>query len=165
VAQMSMGHGSFSTTMKYSSGVPATCKSRPQRPSETCSSESQTGRRWTLLPSNPERLAELKAELQEKLLQNVDLCGALGRTRTCGLLIRSWSGRTVVGRHDASCCGIHAGRRGVESSRTAAGGGLEVVRAVVQGRLRLVEASECPATARHPVTCGAQDPGPAREVP
>jgi hypothetical protein len=60
-----------------------------QRPSESCFSESQTGRRWTLLPSNPERLAELKAELQEKLLQNTDLCSALGRTRTCDLLIRS----------------------------------------------------------------------------
>ena len=89
MAQMSMGHGSFSTTMKYYTGVSATCKSRPQRPAESCFSESQMGRRWTLLPSNPEWLAELKAELLEKLLQNVDLCGALGRTRTCDLLIRS----------------------------------------------------------------------------
>jgi hypothetical protein len=81
VAQMSMGHGSFSTTMKYYTGVPATCKSRPQRPSESCFSESQMGRRWTLLPSNPERLAELKTDLQEKTPANRGISGA----RSAGL--------------------------------------------------------------------------------
>jgi hypothetical protein len=100
VAQMSMGHGSFSTTMKYSSGVPPpTFESGPQRPSESCFSESQTGRRWTLLPSNPERLAELKAELQEKVLQITVFCRALGRTRTCDLLIRSQPRPSSVDRH------------------------------------------------------------------
>ena len=43
-----------------------TCKSRPQGPSESCFSKSQTGRRWTLLPSNPEGLADVKTELQDK---------------------------------------------------------------------------------------------------
>jgi hypothetical protein len=81
VAQMSMGHRSFSTTMKYYTGVSATCKSRPQRPSESCFSESQMGRPWTLLPSNPERLAEPKTELQDKTPANTGIRGA----RSAGL--------------------------------------------------------------------------------
>jgi hypothetical protein len=39
--------------------------------------------------SDPDKLAALKAELQEKPLQIAVFCGALGRTRTCDLLIRS----------------------------------------------------------------------------
>jgi hypothetical protein len=96
VAQMSMGQGSFSTTMKYYTGVPQTSRRWPRRLSESRFSESRTGQRWTLLPSNPERLAELKAELQEKLLQNVGLCSALGRTRTCDLLIRSQTSHVLA---------------------------------------------------------------------
>ena len=64
-------------------------KSRPQRHSASCFSEPQTGLQRTLLPSNLEELAALKTEVQEKLLQNAALCSALGRTRTCDLLIRS----------------------------------------------------------------------------
>ena len=49
VARMSMGHGSFSTTMKYYTGVPADLQKQPAEAlSESCFSESQTGRRWTL---------------------------------------------------------------------------------------------------------------------
>jgi hypothetical protein len=65
----------------------------------SCSSEPQTGLRRALLPSNPEELAALKAELWEKLLQNADLCSALGRTRTCDLLIRSQPPQIAMGRH------------------------------------------------------------------
>jgi hypothetical protein len=39
--------------------------------------------------SDPDKLAALKAEVEEKVLEIRGLSSALGRTRTCGLLIRS----------------------------------------------------------------------------
>ena len=73
VAQMSMGHGTFDTTMEYYTGVPADLQKQaaeaigellfgvPNQPA--------AGSTPGTLPSNPEELAALKAELQEKLLQ------------------------------------------------------------------------------------------------
>ena len=90
---MSMGHGSFSTTMKYYTGVPADLQNQAAEALGELLFGTQDGTYEdstpVTLPSNPERLAELKAELQEKLLQIQCLRGALGRTRTWDLLIRS----------------------------------------------------------------------------
>jgi hypothetical protein len=73
VAQMSMGHGSFDTTMKYYTGVPADL---PEQAAEAIG-ELLFGAQNTpdgapapaTLPSNPEELAMLKADLEQKLLQ------------------------------------------------------------------------------------------------
>ncbi len=46
--------------------------------------------------SDPDKLAALKAELDEKLLQNKVFRSALGRTRTCDLLIRSRISRVLT---------------------------------------------------------------------
>ena len=73
VAQMSMGHGSFSTTMKYYTGVPADLQKQAAEALGELLFGPQAGATGdptpvTLSP-NPEELAALKAELQEKLLQ------------------------------------------------------------------------------------------------
>jgi integrase len=73
VAQMSMGHGSFSTTMKYYTGVPADLQKQAAEALGELLFGPQAGATGdptpvTLSP-NPEDLAALKAELQEKLLQ------------------------------------------------------------------------------------------------
>ncbi len=73
VAQMSMGHGSFSTTMKYYTGVPADLQKQAAEalgellfgPQDGAAGDSTP----VTLPSNPEELVTLKAELQQKLLQ------------------------------------------------------------------------------------------------
>ncbi len=73
VAQMSMGQGSFDTTMKYYTGVPADLqKQAAEALGELLfgASEGPNGDPTPVtLPSNPEELAMLKAELEEKLLQ------------------------------------------------------------------------------------------------
>ena len=77
VAQMSMGHGSFDTTMKYYTGVPADLQKQAAEAlgellfgvRTVPTGEPSTG----TLPSNPEDLAMLKAELQQKLLQIEEL--------------------------------------------------------------------------------------------
>ena len=70
---MSMGHGSFDTTMKYYTGVPADLQNQAAEALGELLFGTQDGTYGdstpVTLPSNPERLAELKAELQEKLLQ------------------------------------------------------------------------------------------------
>lgn len=70
---MSMGHGSFDTTMKYYTGVPADLQKEaaealgellfgpPNAPAEDPTPVT--------LPSNAEDLEDLEAELKEKLLQ------------------------------------------------------------------------------------------------
>ncbi len=73
VAQMSMGHGSFDTTMKYYTGVPANLQKQAAEAlgellfgaSDGLSGDSTP----VTLPSNPEELAAVKEELQKKLLQ------------------------------------------------------------------------------------------------
>ena len=73
VAQMSMGHGSFDTTMKYYTGVPADLqKQAAEALGELLfgTQNAPTGDPTPVtLPSNAEDLAILKAELQQKLLQ------------------------------------------------------------------------------------------------
>ncbi len=70
---MSMGHGSFDTTMKYYTGVPADLqKQAAEALGELLFGASDgpaEGSTPVTLPSNPEELAALKTELQEKLLQ------------------------------------------------------------------------------------------------
>jgi hypothetical protein len=56
VAQISMGHGSFDTTMKYYTGARQSSRSRPQRPSGSCFSERRTGPLGTLLPSRSHQI-------------------------------------------------------------------------------------------------------------
>ena len=73
VAQMSMGHGSFDTMMKYYTGVPADLQKQTAEALGELLFGAQNGPTGNLtpvtLPSDPENLAELKAELKEKLLQ------------------------------------------------------------------------------------------------
>ena len=52
--------------------------------------------------SDPDMLATLKTELHKKPLQIAVFCGALGRTRTCGLLIRSQPRMSSADRHPPS---------------------------------------------------------------
>ena len=79
VAQVSMGHGSFETTMKYYTGVPADLqKQAAEAIGELlfgALSEPAAGSTTVTLPSNSEVLAALKAELEEKLLQVQELEG------------------------------------------------------------------------------------------
>ena len=79
VAQMSMGHGSFDTTMKYYTGVPADLQKRAAEAIGELLFGAQEGASGgptpVTLPSNPEELAALKAELQKKLLQIQELEG------------------------------------------------------------------------------------------
>ncbi len=79
VAQMSMGHGSFSTTMKYYTGVPADLQKQAAEALGELLFGTQDGAFGdptpVTLPSDPDRLAELKAELQQKLLQIQELEG------------------------------------------------------------------------------------------
>ena len=79
VAQMSMGHGSFSTTMKYYTGVPADLQKRAAEALGELLFGDTDGPPGdptpVALPSDPGELAELKAELQEKLLQIQELEG------------------------------------------------------------------------------------------
>ncbi|MDP9440474.1 MAG: site-specific integrase, partial [Actinomycetota bacterium] len=79
VAQMSMGHGSFSTTMKYYTGVPADLQKQaaealgellfgtPNAPAEEPT--------LVTLPSDDGELDALEAELKKKLLQVQELKG------------------------------------------------------------------------------------------
>ena len=79
VAQMNMGHGSFLTTMKYYTGVPADLQKQavealgellfgePDEPAE--------GSTPVTLPSNAEDLGAMETELKEKLLQIQELKG------------------------------------------------------------------------------------------
>jgi integrase len=73
VAQMSMGHGSFDTTMKYYTGVPADLQKQAAEALGELLFGAQNGPAGeptpVTLPSNPEELAMLKAELRQKLLQ------------------------------------------------------------------------------------------------
>ena len=73
VAQMSMGHGSFDTTMKYYTGVPADLQKQAAEALGELLFGAQNRPTGNLtpvtLPSDPENLAALKAELKEKLLQ------------------------------------------------------------------------------------------------
>ena len=73
VAQMSMGHGSFDTTMKYYTGVLANLqKQAAEALGELLfgASDGLSGDPTPVtLPSNPEELAAVKEELQKKLLQ------------------------------------------------------------------------------------------------
>jgi hypothetical protein len=73
VAQMSMGHGSFDTTMKYYTGVPADLQKQAAEALGELLFGAQNGSAADSTPvtllSNPEELSALKAELQQKLLQ------------------------------------------------------------------------------------------------
>jgi hypothetical protein len=73
VAQMSMGHGSFSTTMKYYTGVPADLQKHAAEPLGELLFGASDGPTGDPTPvtflSDPYKLAESKADLQEKLLQ------------------------------------------------------------------------------------------------
>ena len=79
VAQMSMGHGSFDTTMKYYTGVPADLQKQAAEALGELLFGDPDGPAAdptpVTLPSNPEELAALKAELEEKLLQIQELEG------------------------------------------------------------------------------------------
>ena len=70
---MSMGHGSFDTTLKYYTGVPADLqKQAAEALGELLfgASDGPIGSPTPVtLPSNPEELAMLKMELRQKLLQ------------------------------------------------------------------------------------------------
>ncbi len=73
VAQMSMGHGSFETTMKYYTGVPSDLQKQAAEALgkllfEASDKPAEDSTPVTL-PSDPEKLAALKLELEEKLLQ------------------------------------------------------------------------------------------------
>ena len=73
VAQMSMGHGSFSTTMKYYTGVPADLQKQAAEVLGDLLFGAPNGSAGdptpVALPSDSYQLSALKAELQEKLLQ------------------------------------------------------------------------------------------------
>ena len=78
-AQMSMGHESFATTMKYYTGVPTDLQ---KQAAETIgellfgvANEPAAGSTLVTLPSNSEELAMLKVELQQKLLQIEEFVG------------------------------------------------------------------------------------------
>ena len=77
VAQMSMGHSSFDTTMKYYTGVPADLQKQAAEALGELLFGPQNvpagGHTPATPPSNPEDLAMLKAELQQKLLQIEEL--------------------------------------------------------------------------------------------
>ena len=77
VAQMSMGHGSFDTTMKYYTGVPADLQKQAAEALGELLFGPQNapagGHTPATPPSDPEDLAMLKAELQQKLLQIEEL--------------------------------------------------------------------------------------------
>jgi len=70
---MSMGHGSFDTTMKYYTGVPADLQKQAAEAIGDLLFGVQDGSIGSptavTLPSNPEKLAALKTELRQKLLQ------------------------------------------------------------------------------------------------
>lgn len=77
VAQMSMGHGSFDTTMKYYTGVPADLQKQAAQalgellfgpPDESSESSDPAA-----LPVNPEELDMLEAQLKQKFLQIQEL--------------------------------------------------------------------------------------------
>ncbi len=82
VAQMSMGHGSISTTMKYYTGVPADLQKQDAEALGELLFGASNGPSGDLTPvtclSDPDTLAALKAELEEKLLQ---IEGIEGRAR------------------------------------------------------------------------------------
>jgi len=79
VAQMSMGHGSFDTTLKYYTGVPADLQKQAAEAIGDLlfgvANEPAAGSTPVTLPSNPKELAALKAELEQKLLQIQELAG------------------------------------------------------------------------------------------
>jgi hypothetical protein len=68
-----MGHGSFDTTMKYYTGVPADLQKQAAEALGELLFGAQNGSAADSTPvtllSNPEELSALKAELQQKLLQ------------------------------------------------------------------------------------------------
>jgi hypothetical protein len=70
---MSMGHGSFSTTMKYYTGVPADLQKQAAEALGELLFGASNGPSGDPTPvtflSDPDKLAALKAELEEKLLQ------------------------------------------------------------------------------------------------
>ena len=73
VAQMSMGHGSFDTTMKYYTGGPADLQKRAAEALGDLLFGPPNGSAGdptpVTLPSDPDHLAAMKAELDQKLLQ------------------------------------------------------------------------------------------------
>ena len=79
VAQMSMGHGSFATTMKYYTGVPADLQKQAAEALGELLFGTSNGPGGeptpVTLPSNPKVLDALEAELKEKLLQIQELKG------------------------------------------------------------------------------------------
>ena len=70
---MILGHGSFSTTMKYYTGVPADLQKQAADALGELLFGAQNGPSGgatpVTLPSNPEEPATLKAKLRQKLLQ------------------------------------------------------------------------------------------------
>jgi hypothetical protein len=106
VAQMSMGHGSFDTTMKYYTGLPADLQEQAAEALGEPHFGVSNGQAVDPTPVNPRTVGGTEYGVAGETPAKQGFWSALGRTRTCGLLIRRPNRAVLCGSPERVTCDI-----------------------------------------------------------